>query len=223
MNGVNKRIKIMKIFKIFSLGILTLIAALFAGCNEEESLKIYGDEKEMIEDAKSQVSFISIDDFKTLLDEEKKIVIIDCREPEEIDPRIPVLDSVSGLKSFTIQKATMVKKDSIIETVMVDTVVECYDTIKGVIKGALNIPRGLLEFQITDKVKRTEDIYIYCSNGDRAALAAKNLPPLKYSNVHVIEGGFADWFRAYPDLVDDKPEGAETSAPAKSSGGGCGG
>mgnify|MGYP001206758728 CR=1 FL=1 len=92
------------------------------------------------------------------------------------------------------------------------------------IPGAINIPKGLIEFQIGNKVSRREDLYIYCSNGDRSSLVAATLPLLKFSSVKVIEAGFDGWKEKYPDLIELEPAGAgaEDHAPAASSGG-CGG
>lgn len=92
------------------------------------------------------------------------------------------------------------------------------------IKGAIPVPRGVLENMISEKAPRHRTpVYIYCSNGDRSALAATVLPLLKYSNVKVIEGGFDNWQTAYPDLVETAPvRGAVKAAPKKAAAG-CGG
>jgi len=92
------------------------------------------------------------------------------------------------------------------------------------IKGAIPVPRGVLENVISEKAPRHKNpVYIYCSNGDRSALAAMVLPLLKYSSVKVIEGGFDKWQTAYPDLVETAPvRGAVKAAPKKAAGG-CGG
>jgi rhodanese-related sulfurtransferase len=93
------------------------------------------------------------------------------------------------------------------------------------IKGAINIPRGLMEFSISDKAPdRNAPVYVYCSNGDRSALVAQVLPYLKYSNVKVVEGGFDAWQAKYPKLVEIHPVRGDSKAkgPSKPSGG-CGG
>lgn len=93
------------------------------------------------------------------------------------------------------------------------------------IKGAINIPRGLLEFTISDKVaERRAPVYIYCSDEKRSVLAAQILPKMKFSNVKVIESGFNTFKAKYPDLVQLLPAGdkSKSHAPAPSSGG-CGG
>tara|TARA_A100001015_G_scaffold306795_1_gene401642 strand:+ start:2726 stop:3094 length:369 start_codon:yes stop_codon:yes gene_type:complete len=66
----------------------------------------------------------------------------------------------------------------------------------GKIKGAIHVPRGLLEF-----VFRPEDyvedskkikILVYCAAGARAALAAKTLLYIGYKDVFNL-GGFKEW------------------------------
>ena len=93
------------------------------------------------------------------------------------------------------------------------------------IKGAINIPRGLIEFKISNEApKKRQDIYIYCDNGERSALAATVLPYLKYSNVYVLELGFDNWQEKFPKLVEHNPKrgGTQTKTAAKPAGG-CGG
>ncbi|MFH2141547.1 MAG: rhodanese-like domain-containing protein [Bacteroidota bacterium] len=93
------------------------------------------------------------------------------------------------------------------------------------IPGAINIPRGLLEFQIGNKVdSRRADVYIYCSDSQRSILAAGILPELKFANVKVITEGFDGWKKRFPDMIELNPDrgGVKTSVPVVSSGG-CGG
>ena len=69
----------------------------------------------------------------------------------------------------------------------------------GYIPNAINIPRGLLEFKITNKYPDiTTNIILYCKKGGRAALAAKSLAQLKYNNVMSIAGGWNAWVEAAP-------------------------
>jgi rhodanese-related sulfurtransferase len=98
-----------------------------------------------------------------------------------------------------------------------------YDT--SCIPGAINIPRGLLEFQIGNKVDdRRADVILYCSDGQRSVLAASVLPCLKFSNVRVISDGFDSWKQKYPELIQLKPGGTEVKSDAPpTSSGGCGG
>ena len=66
----------------------------------------------------------------------------------------------------------------------------------GKIKGAIHVPRGLLEFVFRpeDYVENPENmkILVYCAAGARAALAAKTLMYIGYKDV-VNLGGFKEW------------------------------
>ena len=68
--------------------------------------------------------------------------------------------------------------------------------LTGKIKGAIHVPRGLLEFVFRpeDYVEDSEKmkILIYCAAGARAALAAKTLMDIGYKDVFNL-GGFKEW------------------------------
>ncbi len=93
------------------------------------------------------------------------------------------------------------------------------------IKAALNIPRGVLEGSISVKApKHRQNVYIYCSDGNRSILAALTLSKLKYSNVKVLEGGFDNFKKKFPEMVELNPvRGGEATKPAAKPSGGCGG
>lgn len=76
-----------------------------------------------------------------------------------------------------------------------------FDT--GHLAGAVNIPRGVLEFQVDahpavanvgDPVLSHKDrsIVVYCRTGGRAALAALNLQRMGFTDVRSIAGGIID-------------------------------
>ncbi len=92
------------------------------------------------------------------------------------------------------------------------------------IKGALSVPRGVLEDEIANQApKKRTTVYIYCSNGQRSALAAQVLPLLKYSSVYLIEGGFDAWQQAYPEWVENAPVRGTVKKAVAAPSGGCGG
>ena len=69
----------------------------------------------------------------------------------------------------------------------------------GKIKGALHVPRGMLEFRADadtpyhDKsFTKDRPIILYCASGGRSALSGKVLKDLGYENVHNL-GAFKDW------------------------------
>ncbi len=82
----------------------------------------------------------------------------------------------------------------------------------GHIPGAINIPRGVLEFQVDahPAVANVSDpalshmdrpIVVVCRTGGRAALSAYNLQRLGFCNVRSIDGGVIAWGEAGLPLV----------------------
>ncbi|PPC90403.1 MAG: rhodanese [Methylobacter sp.] len=67
----------------------------------------------------------------------------------------------------------------------------------GHLPGAINIPRGVVEFKITAhpdfQSKQNDDIIVYCQGGNRSALATLNLNRIGYSKAISMLGGFAAW------------------------------
>ena len=68
----------------------------------------------------------------------------------------------------------------------------------GLVDGAINVPRGLLEFQAdpdspTHRAELSEGrrLVIYCGSGARSALAAKTLQEMGVENVAHVPGGFS--------------------------------
>ena len=64
----------------------------------------------------------------------------------------------------------------------------------GMVSGAHNVPRGLLEFQLKPSESFPADtpILVYCAVGARAALAGVTLKELGFTNVRNL-GSFKDW------------------------------
>ena len=69
----------------------------------------------------------------------------------------------------------------------------------GIIKNAIHIPRGLIEFILSpdspknpNNINKDTIILVYCAGGYRSALAAKSLLDLGFNNVFNI-GGFDEW------------------------------
>lgn len=67
----------------------------------------------------------------------------------------------------------------------------------GHLPGAVNIPRGVLEFKIGSHAdfqdKQDEKIIVYCQTGGRSALATEALNKIGYSNAVSMAGGFKAW------------------------------
>jgi rhodanese-related sulfurtransferase len=70
----------------------------------------------------------------------------------------------------------------------------------GHIPGAINIPRGLLEFQVEGKISdKNANIVMYCKSGGRGCLACESIGEMGYKNVKNMEGGWKAWSKAgYP-------------------------
>ena len=69
----------------------------------------------------------------------------------------------------------------------------------GHIPGAINIPRGVIEFRIWSHLGYPErtgtdiDLYLYCGWGSRAALAAHALQQLGLKRVVAVDMQLSDW------------------------------
>lgn len=77
--------------------------------------------------------------------------------------------------------------------------------VAGHIPGAVNVPRGLLEFTIwgrvgyPDKTDMNKKMTLYCKTGGRCALATKTLRELGFTNVTSADMVFENWVKAgYP-------------------------
>jgi rhodanese-related sulfurtransferase len=94
---------------------------------------------------------------------------------------------------------------------------------KGHIPGAVNIPRGVLEF--SDRISnRRESILLYCDDQSRSVLSANALKMLKYRRLAILEGGFEKWVGNYPGMIEEGNGDPVAEAPVKKeSSGGCGG
>lgn len=69
----------------------------------------------------------------------------------------------------------------------------------GRVPGAINIPRGVLEFRIGEVpefARKDAPIVLYCRTGGRAALATVALNQIGYSNVVSVTGGIMGWEQA---------------------------
>lgn len=76
----------------------------------------------------------------------------------------------------------------------------------GRLPGAVNIPRGVLEFKTSDHpalANRDAEILLYCKTGGRSALATLNLQRLGYTNVLSMVGGYDAWNASGQKVVTD--------------------
>lgn len=74
----------------------------------------------------------------------------------------------------------------------------------GHVPGAVNIPRGVLEFEVDGHpavngqrdpalAHRDQPVVLYCRSGGRSALAAESLQRLGFSQPVSLAGGFMGW------------------------------
>ena len=69
----------------------------------------------------------------------------------------------------------------------------------GHVPGAINIPRGLLEFRVWKQlgfpvqVDMNRKIFVQCQTGGRATLAAKQLQDIGFTNVIAVIMNFEEW------------------------------
>ncbi len=83
----------------------------------------------------------------------------------------------------------------------------------GTVPGARNIPRGVLEIKADTELPmrdpaledRHQKVIIACGAGGQAALSAKSLKEMGFTDVSIIDGGIKGW----------KDAGYETAAPKK--------
>ena len=85
------------------------------------------------------------------------------------------------------------------QTVIIDVREESEVYNLGIIKNAVHIPRGLIEFKLSPNspdnpvsINDDTNILVYCAGGYRSALAAKSLLDLGFKNVYNL-GGFQEW------------------------------
>jgi rhodanese-related sulfurtransferase len=74
----------------------------------------------------------------------------------------------------------------------------------GHLAGAINIPRGLLEFKLSGTPAlepRDLNVVLYCKTSGRAALAAVAMQSMGYLHVVSIAGGIEAWMQAGMPVV----------------------
>jgi len=81
------------------------------------------------------------------------------------------------------------------------------------IAGAVQVPRGLLEFAADPASPRhnaelepTGRVIVYCRSGVRAALAGKTLLDMGYQNVANLDGGITAWIEAGLPTIEHHAE-----------------
>ena len=118
------------------------------------------------------------------------------------------LDLVKQAKSRIKEINMNELNDRGIDSAIIIDVREPGEYQQGHIPGAINIPRGVLEFQIEGHPElknkapgglKDQTFYVYCQSGGRSALAADSLSEMGYEHCVSVDGGFVSWFKSgYP-------------------------
>ena len=131
---------------------------------------------------------------------------------ENAKSNIKIID-VADLKTIT---------DKHYENVVIVDCREPKEYVEKHIKGAINVPRGLLEF--SPKIaNRRNTYYIYSNTDKRASLSCNSLPLIKHNNIILINGGIEAWLNKYPKLFEEGAEGGGTAPVKVEESSGCGG
>jgi rhodanese-related sulfurtransferase len=74
----------------------------------------------------------------------------------------------------------------------------------GYIAGAVHIPKGLIERDITKYAPdKNTKIILYCRSGTRSFYATQSLLSLGYTDVHNMQGGIIAWSQANFEILTD--------------------
>ena len=103
-----------------------------------------------------------------------------------------VANAKQNITEITVADAKQVLSDHLILDVREPT-----EFAAGQMPGAVNIPRGVLEFQIGNHPDFTSQhmakIIVCCQSGGRSALATESLHKLGYTNAVSLAGGYKAW------------------------------
>ncbi len=108
-----------------------------------------------------------------------------------VTPHDLVVEAKSQIKEVpTAEAQALLGKRTIID------VREYDEYAAGHLPGAINIPRGILEFKIgmvPECANKEGAFLIYCRTSGRAALSAVQLQRIGYTNVVSMNGGYEAW------------------------------
>lgn len=108
-----------------------------------------------------------------------------------VTPHELVLEAKSQIKEVSTSEG-----QSLLGKRVVIDVREYDEFAAGHLPGAINIPRGVLEFKIgtvPECANKDGAFLIYCRTSGRAALSAVQLQKIGYGNVLSMAGGFEVW------------------------------
>jgi rhodanese-related sulfurtransferase len=103
-----------------------------------------------------------------------------------------VADALSEITEVDVSEAHALMD----EGALVIDVREPAEFAAGHLPGAINIPRGVLEFRIAgsyDAADPGQPVVVYCRSGKRSALATQALNAMGYTGAVSMNGGFLAW------------------------------
>jgi len=156
------------------------------------------------------------------------ISIVACKSPISTSVYNGVDEEVASVKQ-TIRTISQKDFKKILDSGVAINILDCrekemYDT--ACIPGAVNVARGMLEFELGNKIQeRRKTLYVYSDSEEKSILATASLKLIKFSSAVVIESDWDTWKSTYPDDIQLEPNAGQTqeaAAPVEEEGG-CGG
>jgi len=172
---------------------------------------------------RKQLNILMMKTYKLLLILLSVIIIVSCSSKK--DNSYDNIDQKVSKAQVDIIKVTVTELKEILDHKGEYKIIDCREKeefVNGHIPGAINIPRGVLEFS-SEISNRRETIYIYSQTVDRASLACPTLKLLKYKKVYLVDGGWEAWNKVFPELIEkDEGDAGDSVAPKAEESGGCG-
>ena len=112
------------------------------------------------------------------------------------------LDNPCSLATYVANGGYQALRRIVTEKVSADAIIdvrEADEYAAGHMPGAINIPRGLLEFKLSGTPaldQRNLSVVLYCKTSGRSALAAMSMQAMGYLDVVSMAGGFDAWVEA---------------------------
>jgi rhodanese-related sulfurtransferase len=119
---------------------------------------------------------------------------------------LTAMDLVAKAKQ-QITEVSIDEGNAMLGNVVILDVREPGEFAMGHIPGAINLPRGLVEFKINDhpilKDQQDDEILVYCQVGGRSALAAETMLKLGYQKPRSLAGGYKAWLENGNEVIKD--------------------
>ena len=109
------------------------------------------------------------------------------------------LDLVSAAKTHVHEITVYAAESASCDADVLIDFREAAECAAGHIPGAINVPRGVLEFKLSSTREmdaRDLRVVLYCKTSGRAALSACAMQEMGYMRVQSIAGGFDAWAAA---------------------------